>query len=482
MADDIGEFAKAAFRNPLSLPWAPPGHGGIEQKLVKDYEDAKKGPEAAPIPEDWKKGGVDLPPTAAPTVPLSAHIAALHHMSQSAPVMKMPEMDVEPRMGPVAPAGGVQPEAAPEEAPPPPAAAAPSPAAPAAPAAPADDAELKEAQAEARRKRLWGILPALFGGNVQQIRENANQPVADLLQRREQLRKLGEDKQKKTETDRANAAYDPKSPQTMLARQLLATKYGYNPKDIPADFTAAQMHDVIGGASFEAARKKEESEKGEKAGALAREIARDNASEKHAIEQEKLARRGQDIGFREHQMSLDAQKEKGAKEAAPKPPKPLATKDVEALSDLKNAVTGVRGYKQHFNDLGALGALTPEGGQLSDEARRLAPLLAESNALGGKANPKLIAREEENLPGRFSFKGKGAADLDAKEKALVEKYKSRVQALKAQGANTEGFDPDELDQSAPAHAPHPQDNQAVAWAKANPKDPSSAAILKANGL
>lgn len=35
---------------------------------------------------------------------------------------------------------------------------------------------------------------------------------------------------------------------------------------------------------------------------------------------------------------------------------------------------------------------------------------------------------------------------------------------------------------APAAAPHPQDNAALQWAKANPQDPRAAAIMKANGL
>ncbi len=41
---------------------------------------------------------------------------------------------------------------------------------------------------------------------------------------------------------------------------------------------------------------------------------------------------------------------------------------------------------------------------------------------------------------------------------------------------------DMLHQDSAAYAiPHPQDSEAVIWAKANPKDPRSAAILKANG-
>ncbi len=35
--------------------------------------------------------------------------------------------------------------------------------------------------------------------------------------------------------------------------------------------------------------------------------------------------------------------------------------------------------------------------------------------------------------------------------------------------------------AAPVPAPHPQDSAALQWAKANPKDPRSAAILQING-
>lgn len=73
------------------------------------------------------------------------------------------------------------------------------------------------------------------------------------------------------------------------------------------------------------------------------------------------------------------------------------------------------------------------------------------------------------------------SDVDAAQKVLDAFHKSSSLPFTAGPTQADYAKALKIVQGAGASAAHPQDQQAVAWARANPSDPRSAKILKANG-
>lgn len=104
-----------------------------------------------------------------------------------------------------------------------------------------------------------------------------------------------------------------------------------------------------------------------------------------------------------------------------------------------------------------------EGGKLSE---------------GDSAKYKALAPKATDQPEVFQAKTEYLSRL------VAERQKSQLSALKGSGYDVSGINQAQAVKrpTAPKPKAHVQDEAAVKWANANPKDPRSAAILKANGL
>lgn len=142
--------------------------------------------------------------------------------------------------------------------------------APAAPAAPAKEEPLKDdemgaAEAEAKRRRLWGIIPAILSGFssrgpelLKAVDKAADSPITDLLARREELRKKAEDREKDEARQKRLALDDPNSAQSQMATKLAMSNGLISPADGPI---TANMWDMMSkGASFKQARENHEAQ------------------------------------------------------------------------------------------------------------------------------------------------------------------------------------------------------------------------------
>ena len=121
---------------------------------------------------------------------------------------------------------------------------------------------------------------------------------------------------------------------------------------------------------------------------------------------------------------------------------------------------------------------------------------ASSQAFGKYMEGGVLRKEDEDkyrkmFPNLSDTPEVAQNKLAIVQKLLVDKQSGDLNALKTAGYNTAPFQKRESPAlpnvlgtnnkaTAPA-APHPQDNEAVQWAKQNAKDPRAAAILKANG-
>lgn len=110
------------------------------------------------------------------------------------------------------------------------------------------------------------------------------------------------------------------------------------------------------------------------------------------------------------------------------------------------------------------------------------------------SSPQMVNAVQKVMGGELALKQQQAAQqIGKKQKAFASIYqKPEMQGFAQDFSNTVGdqYKQFDLDPSgkpiaaaaAPAGNAHPQDSAAVQWANANPKDPRSAAILKANGM
>jgi len=124
---------------------------------------------------------------------------------------------------------------------------------------------------------------------------------------------------------------------------------------------------------------------------------------------------------------------------------------------------------------------------------------ASAQAFGRYMEGGVLRKEDEEkyqkmFPNLSDTPEIAANKLAIVEKLLIDRQNSSVQALKSSGYDTKGVDQNLVSRPAPdilninggakkaAPVVHPEANEALQWAKSNPNDPRSAAILQRLGV
>lgn len=326
---------------------------------------------------------------------------------------------------------------------------------------------------------------------------NADTRIRDLMQKRDALRQRSEDAQKTLEQGRTNALYDEDSDvskrATMLAHALKLVPPG-------TKITASQWGALQGGAGIEAQREaaaannklaeaqlKDTSQRG---WAELRSHASDAAANRDL--QRYIHQSDKAADYQRALMEAEAKKREKAGEAAGAPVAPgyvrgdIPLKDQElekfrAAVDARDDVKGsVAALKALYKDNGAqvFGDTRAKYDSLGSNIRLKLKNLAELGALSGSDLALMDAQIPEvgGVGGYFTGTDTTNAKLDQLSTNLDNSVDSKAHALGLRAPGPAAQAP----HAAPA--PHPQDSQAVEWAKANPHDPRAAAILKANGV
>jgi hypothetical protein len=127
-------------------------------------------------------------------------------------------------------------------------------------APPLKDEEMEKAQAESRSKQMWSALPRFLAGFTddsdginKMLTEATGKPVADLLAKRGELRKLAEDRDREEQRQKRLSLDDPNSRESQMAAKLGLANGMLKPGQ-EVGFTANMWQLMKDGASYAQAK------------------------------------------------------------------------------------------------------------------------------------------------------------------------------------------------------------------------------------
>lgn len=346
-------------------------------------------------------------------------------------------------------------------------------------------ADLKAAQGTADEARRWQDVANGFvrAGDVssgrrtdetalQQRLDNTQQPVRNILQQQEAGRAATGEALAQTnlsgkmwEQRMATQAADPNSAISQRTQGFLAST-GLFPKGAEKFVSAADYEHALQAGTA-----------GIHSLALKAQIAHQNAE----LELQK-GKAAEDI--RHHDQEYDVGMMRMRKDIPP-----VQEGEIESLLGGADAASELKGIRDNASFTDKVGSWFGQG-DYNAAKHALAPRIAGGRT-GGKVRPSAEYAELKNLPGPW-FDG-GSKQLGTTSRDMLRDAEAKLNAAEA----SRKIDPNKLaelrrqleekkaalnDRGVGGIQAHPQDNEAVSWAKANPGDPAAAAILKLNGL
>lgn len=349
-----------------------------------------------------------------------------------APVTRMPEMDVpvrvqrldiepgetitaRPRGGGVAPKRKSGEELGPVNGPAeePRASAPVQMAAPSSPREdkPLEDQEMIDAQEDARKRRLWGMLPAFlsnFASSGEELRktlrEEEGRPIADLLARRGELRKKAEDRDKEEERTRRLDLDDVNSPLSKQA-QMVYIRRGVDPQ-LASQLPASAMQSILSAESANDAAKNQI--------ALREQAKLDLASR----EKEGAANRANQYAIAK--MNNEGDLEKARLAATNKG----ASEQLQTYQEVKDRAANIRrvlnDLRARIKDKGTYELFGPHNANMEQELNSIAADYAKI------VDPKSVNRESEIAMARKSLFEPGPWQQDATALGSLDNFEKLV--------------------------------------------------------
>jgi hypothetical protein len=347
--------------------------------------------------------------------------------------------------------------------------------------------EISTAQKDAAERQRWADMANGFerGGAMVAGREadkdaiarndaRAQLPVTQLKERQglesEATKNAAQDIGLQKEMTGAAQLRDSLNPGSDLSKRarLLAVAQGLIPASYTGDYTAAMHEDMLKGATIQQAREK-----------TAAELAQHKAQLK--FEQNKEAREA-----KQGDRRLDIEEGRTKFEQAQKGRIP--EQEAAKIVNQTQALQALDQLEQLHKEVGITG-LSPIGNsaknRYDDAINALAGAVAAGALPAARETPALMEEFKKGFPGATTSHDRARLAFQRLRDTVKQNAGAQIAALKAGNYNPGQVAELERQVGAakPAAAPgveHPQDEEAIAWAKANPQDPRAAKILELN--